>query len=185
MRAQRGSSRGGSGGEQQGTGQEYKGGRQQVTGQGSSALGAQQGTCRGGSAVVISQASPLLRTPLVAPMSSVRVRDKPSHLGTPILYVRVLEPQPAPCATSVCVRDKPRHHGTPVLYVRVRGWLAPTVITVRVMGGHREERCRQLLVSNTMDRKHTMSSGDGLSKPHVMNTLGSCSRRGSKHIWGQ
>ena len=78
-----------------------------------------------------SQASPLSRTPLVALMSfSVRVRDKPGHLGTPVLYVRVLDPQPAPCATSVRVRDKPCRHGTPVIHVRRRamcvcgaGWL--------------------------------------------------------------
>ena len=37
-----------------------------------------------------SQTSLLSRTPLVAPMSYyVRVRDKPSRLGTPVLYVRV------------------------------------------------------------------------------------------------
>ena len=169
----------GSGGAQPETDRAGKGGRQQVT-------------CRGGSATVTSQASPLSRTPLVALMSfSVRVRDKPGHLGTPVLYVRVLDPQPAPCATSVRVRDKPCRHGTPVIYVRVtchvrvRGWLAPAVYSVRVMGGHREERCRHLLVSSMMDRTRTMSSGDGLSEPHAMNTLGSFNRRGSKHIWGQ
>ena len=63
----------------------------------------------------------------------VRVRDKPSHLGTPVYYVRVLVPQPAPCATFVRVRDKPCHHGTPVYYVRV--WGQTPMCHVRVWGG--------------------------------------------------